>query len=793
MPDMTGDDNEGFGTTSSKVDSYLDSTQTSKGGNIETSPTTAQSVSTPVTAINMTITTTAGKHMDIPAIETPSNTKARPRRAMVLSGMPAPVLPPRPVFPTDLEKYQAQGHANGLSPQYNALVQGYIASLRKDYEKQLKEYEDLKNSIKDDKFFINAIVDELDALDEDPFTLDSFENLMRLHASKNKDFILARVTTQDPNDETKLYHSYYGAHQINKVLFRTQPDEGLLHRMKARNPLNNMLVVGDVHYYIISAEEMNAIKPLSTPHSSSSSVSSHSSRMSRCSKLAAQAIASQSASERSSPILGADMSLFSQSSEVESLESIIPPLMTMSILKADQEDGNVSNPVDDPQSDSANHNSFPFRTRRGSAGSNPSSTHTSTPFIPQNGFQPCKPSRLRQAINPIGQESSYKQKHISYSSSSQYIPQDMVNQQYNSMSLSGENSQASHQSHNQSAQSPLFQSLMGDRIRSQSSSASSTSCDRCLTSLTFSSYTSIAGDDDQDDILKCGSNTSDADSYNTSVESPMPSSPSSTSSSDSSRIESVTYSFRYLASDDDFLLRSSVRQVFKVNALESWDAILFTISNNALREYSGQGGEQALQPLQPLQQQQQQQQNQENEQEVNNTEDSDSDPETLLHQNNSQGHSHANDTSSTQPQSPAGDTIHEDINRSQNDISSGMFLSTPSLISSTGVTQPTPATLYLSSSSSSISTSSSSTSSYMLTSGVSRLSKHDSGHSSTSSLPSASFAGGSRVGARTGRPRRPTSSTVLHFGATGEDNTQDRKDSGGRKLRRALSKIFSIS
>ncbi|KAI8351885.1 hypothetical protein B0O80DRAFT_368381, partial [Mortierella sp. GBAus27b] len=100
-------------------------------------------------------------------------------------------------------------------------------------------------------------VDELDALDEDPFTLDSFENLMRLHASKGKDFIVARVTTQDPNDEAKLYHSYYGAHQINKVLFRTQPEEGLLHRMKARNPLNNMLVVGDVHYYTISAKDVN--------------------------------------------------------------------------------------------------------------------------------------------------------------------------------------------------------------------------------------------------------------------------------------------------------------------------------------------------------------------------------------------------------------------------------------------------------------------------------------------------------------------------------------------------------
>lgn len=94
---------------------------------------------------------------------------------------------------------------------------------------------------------MTAVVDELDAMDEDPFTLDSFENLMRMHASE-KDFIIARVTTQDPNDGEKHYHSYYGAHQINKVLFRTQPDEGLLHRMKARNVSSFVSVVVEALY-----------------------------------------------------------------------------------------------------------------------------------------------------------------------------------------------------------------------------------------------------------------------------------------------------------------------------------------------------------------------------------------------------------------------------------------------------------------------------------------------------------------------------------------------------------------
>ncbi|KAG0212945.1 hypothetical protein BGX33_003267 [Mortierella sp. NVP41] len=184
-----------------------------------------------------------------------NNTKPTPKWAMVLSGRPAPALPPRPVFPSDLEHYQRQSG----TVESNEYMQAHLARVRRDFEQQTEHFEVLKEILLEDTHHMTAVIDELDAMDEDPFTLDSFENLMRLHASKSKDFIIARVTTQDPNDESKHYHSYYGAHQINKVLFRTQPDEGLLHRMKARNPLNNMLVVGDVHYYIISAADIKAV------------------------------------------------------------------------------------------------------------------------------------------------------------------------------------------------------------------------------------------------------------------------------------------------------------------------------------------------------------------------------------------------------------------------------------------------------------------------------------------------------------------------------------------------------
>ena len=80
-----------------------------------------------------------------------------------------------------------------------------------------------------------TIVDIIDAENEDPFTLEAFSSLLAVHAAASKDLILARVITVDPHDETRLYASYYAAHHINKVLFRTQPEEGLLHRMKAKN------------------------------------------------------------------------------------------------------------------------------------------------------------------------------------------------------------------------------------------------------------------------------------------------------------------------------------------------------------------------------------------------------------------------------------------------------------------------------------------------------------------------------------------------------------------------------
>ncbi|KAG0276216.1 hypothetical protein BGZ95_007834 [Linnemannia exigua] len=552
-----------------------------------------------------------------------NNKKPTPKRAMILSGRPTPPLPPRPVFPMDLENYQFQSGAVSS----NQHMQSYLSRVRQDFDHQTQLYEVLKEVLLEDTHHMTAVVDELDAMDEDPFTLDSFENLMRMHASRGKDFIIARVTTQDPNDENKHYHSYYGAHQINKVLFRTQPDEGLLHRMKARNPLNNMLVVGDVHYYIISAADIKAVRPLPTVHSSSASISSHSSRMSRCSKLAAQAIASQSASARSSPILGSDMSLFSRSSE--SPVSIISPLMARSILKADQDDLFLHHRCELTGEEAGADSGFvqPLNPRRrgsqGTASSTANSSTSSTPTFGQGAFhQPGRPSRLRQAIktedqdlglsSPVtargidsataGAGSSFAVSDVQDGAFSPMIPPIHYYQPQQHSQTSSPSSAAGH--------SPLFQSLMGGRVRGRSSTVSSVSSDRSSTS-------TMSARSHQSHASKCSTATNDsANSSNSECHFPAmgsdnttntnlaqdkenaSSTNSSTSSSkNSSDSDNVIYKFRYLASDDDFLLRSTVRQTFKVNAFESWDAILFTISNNALREYSNQGGEQVLQPL----------------------------------------------------------------------------------------------------------------------------------------------------------------------------------------------------
>jgi len=129
-------------------------------------------------------------------------------------------------------------------------VFGRISNQMKEVENAILTQD--QNRIRKKPEAPDELVDVIDAKEtEEPFTLESFNDLVRMHLEKNKDFILARVTTIDNIDPNRFYYSYYAAHHINKVLFRKQPELGLLHRMQAKNPLNNMTIVGDVHYYVI--------------------------------------------------------------------------------------------------------------------------------------------------------------------------------------------------------------------------------------------------------------------------------------------------------------------------------------------------------------------------------------------------------------------------------------------------------------------------------------------------------------------------------------------------------------
>lgn len=103
-----------------------------------------------------------------------------------------------------------------------------------------------------------VIIDMFDANNEESFYLESFQSLILAARNANKDFILAKVTTTDPQDGSKLYFSYYQGHNINKVAFRSEQELGLLHRMRARNPLDNMEIIGDIHYYTISPVGVDA-------------------------------------------------------------------------------------------------------------------------------------------------------------------------------------------------------------------------------------------------------------------------------------------------------------------------------------------------------------------------------------------------------------------------------------------------------------------------------------------------------------------------------------------------------
>ncbi|KAM0675919.1 hypothetical protein GVAV_000697 [Gurleya vavrai] len=100
-------------------------------------------------------------------------------------------------------------------------------------------------------------VDEFDGNEPETFTLDEFRNIILEFRNNNKDCIIAKVSTPDHESQETLYHNYYIASEVNKLLFKFERDRRLLHRMKVRNPLNNQYIIGPVYYYKITCFEID--------------------------------------------------------------------------------------------------------------------------------------------------------------------------------------------------------------------------------------------------------------------------------------------------------------------------------------------------------------------------------------------------------------------------------------------------------------------------------------------------------------------------------------------------------
>ncbi|KAF9979228.1 hypothetical protein BGZ73_004114 [Actinomortierella ambigua] len=524
---------------------------------------------------------------------------------MTLVGAPTPQVPIKPPVWVEDPSVPIAAITTGLSTSTtNGTNDHHLAAAarrerrRKEYEARRREYEEMQALLQSaevvsqgvDCYFQHCVMGRLDAMDEDPFTLESFESLMRTHAARGKDFILARVTTQDPLDADKRYHSYYGAHQINKVLFRTQPEKGLLHRMKARNPLNNMLIVGDVHYYSISAEQVNKIRPVkgstTTLKSSAASILSSLSRKSRCSKLAAKAIAEDIGCARSSPLLGDadsdDSALFASSGTeadiASGLNSALSRLQQSSALG--RRHHYRSSSVHSVGSHSSTASCYISRITAAAAASS------------------TRPSRLRQAVihadNIAVDETLDPATENGGVTMSPSVPPcgPSICLQPTTPVVTEPTSSAA----------PPFQHTIVHRLRSRSGTISSIDSGESDTS--HISHVSGCSTATHQSSCSCG-NASGSESQPIShnrrrqhlygdVHKWHRNRRGSDDSSHEERVESeksedeerVEYKFQFLATDDDYLLKASIRQVFKLNALEPWDAVLFTISSNALYDYS---------------------------------------------------------------------------------------------------------------------------------------------------------------------------------------------------------------
>jgi len=120
---------------------------------------------------------------------------------------------------------------------------------------ELVIHNSFKIVFKNDKMnsYQNEMYSILDADTIETFTLEGFKELLISYLNENKDFIIARVITQDSSSRS-IFYSYYSAVELNKILFCIGNNNNLLYRIRARNPINNLKILGEVSYYKITFE-----------------------------------------------------------------------------------------------------------------------------------------------------------------------------------------------------------------------------------------------------------------------------------------------------------------------------------------------------------------------------------------------------------------------------------------------------------------------------------------------------------------------------------------------------------
>ncbi|KAF7698610.1 hypothetical protein CDIK_1395 [Cucumispora dikerogammari] len=117
----------------------------------------------------------------------------------------------------------------------------------------------LVDSVSEQHISVDSLTVEetvVNANEPDIFTMIPLKQLILEARQLKKDFILAKIISDAPNN-SEDFNYYYHAPELNKVLFKFESERRLLHRMKVRNPLNNLYIIGKVLYYKITPKDID--------------------------------------------------------------------------------------------------------------------------------------------------------------------------------------------------------------------------------------------------------------------------------------------------------------------------------------------------------------------------------------------------------------------------------------------------------------------------------------------------------------------------------------------------------